>query len=381
MIALTNCDIYTGSDTLMSHAVLIDGRDIVDVIGISEIPSAVEIVDLKGMNLAPGFIDLQVNGGGGHFFTEEPTVDAMRDIASAHRTFGTLYMLLAVITSPPETTSRARQAMSSYRESGGKNVLGLHFEGPLLNPSKAGAHDASMMTDSASEALIQDYLADHPTLVTLAPEVAGSELVQRLHANGTLVAAGHTEASGQGLSQAVHAGLRLGTHVFNAMGPLSSRDPGTAGCLLANDQCWASFICDGAHVDFTVLKTAFRAKPQGKALLVTDAMPCVGSDIKEFSIGHLRVLVGDDGRCVTPEGALAGSSLDMATAVRNAIQEVGVPRDEALRMASLYPAEFLGIDSHIGRIAPGYRASLVVFDNEIHVRRVIFEGNVDASEF
>jgi N-acetylglucosamine-6-phosphate deacetylase len=160
------------------------------------------------------------------------------------------------------------------------------------------------------------------------------------------------------------------------MAALTARDPGTTGALLSNDDCWCSFICDGWHVDFAVLRTGFRAKPRGKAILVTDATSSVGSDVREFSLVGVRVVVDERGRCLTPEGTLAGSTLDMATAVRNAVEHVGVPRDEALRMASLYPAEFLGRDHTIGRIAPGCRASLVVFDEELFVRDVVFEGDV-----
>jgi N-acetylglucosamine-6-phosphate deacetylase len=376
MIALTNCDIYTGSETLMTHAVLIDGAEIVGVAALDSIPEDAEVINLNGMNLAPGFIDLQMNGGGGVFFTDDPSPESLLTMEEAHRSLGTTYFLAAVVTAPIETTACARDAMVEYRRDGGSAALGIHFEGPLLNPAKAGAHDARLLTSTASGELLDIYTGSESALVTLAPEVVPLEIIRRLRGAGVRVAAGHSDASSEEIADAVRAGLRLGTHVFNAMGALTSRDPATAGALLANDTCWCSFICDGWHVDFAVLKTAFRAKPAGKAFLVTDATSCVGSDIREFSIGGIRVLVDESGRCVTPEGVLAGSSLDMATAVRNAVQHVGVPRDEALRMASLYPATFLGLESTIGRIAPGCRASLVVFDNEMFVHDVIFEGRV-----
>jgi N-acetylglucosamine-6-phosphate deacetylase len=375
-IALTNCEIYTGSETLATHAVLIEGSEIADIVASQSIPRGADVIDLDGMSLATGLIDLQINGGGGVLFTEEPTAESIEAMEAAHRAFGTTYFLATTVTAPSETTARARDAMSEYRRRGGRGALGVHFEGPLLNPEKAGAHNADLFTATASSELLGLYAESEPTLVTLAPEVVSLELIRDLHEARVRVAAGHSVASGATIAEAVSAGLRLGTHVFNAMGALTSRDPGTTGALLANDDCWCSFICDGLHVDFTVLRTAFRAKPRGKAILVTDATACVGSDVREFLLGGVRVVVDERGRCVTPEGTLAGSALDMATAVRNAVRHVGVPRDEALRMASLYPAQFLGLDDTIGRIAPGSRASLAVFDDDLFVRDVIFEGDV-----
>lgn len=376
MIALTNCVTYTASETLAGHAVLIDGSAILDVVPARTIPRGADVIDLDGMSLAPGFVDLQVNGGGGLVLTEEPTAETIEVMEAAHRSFGTTYFLATTVTAPIETTARVRAASSEYRRRGGRAALGIHFEGPLLNPAKAGAHDAALFEPTASRKLFDLYAESEPTLVTLAPEAVPIEIIRELREARVHVAAGHSVASPATIAEAVSAGLSLGTHVFNAMGALTSRDPGTTGALLANDDCWCSFICDGVHVDFAVLKTAFRAKPKGKAILVTDANACVGSDVGEFSLSGARVVVDELGRAVTPEGNLAGSTLDMASAVRNAVLNAGVPLDEALRMASLYPAQFLERDDTIGRISPGFRASLAVFDEDLLVRGVIFEGDV-----
>jgi N-acetylglucosamine-6-phosphate deacetylase len=376
VIALTNCEVFTGAETLRSHAVLVEGRDVVGVAAADAVPGGAEVVDLGGMKLAPGFVDVQVNGGGGAQLTETPTADAIDAIEAAHRRFGTTYFLATSVTAPLETTARARNALDEYRRRGGRGAVGIHFEGPLLSPEKAGAHDVSLFAEAPSEGLLELYLRGGPTLVTLAPEVVPLQLIRELDAAGVVVAAGHSTARPETIFGAVRAGVRLGTHVFNAMGGLSSRDPGTVGALLASDECWCSFICDGWHVDFTVLKTAFRAKPPGKAILVTDAVAPAGSDVREFTLGGTRIVVDEQGRCVTPDGRLAGANLDMATAVRNAVRHVGVPLDEALRMASLYPAQLLGLDGALGRIAPGCRASLVVLDDALAVRGVVFEGEV-----
>lgn len=375
MIALTNCHIYTGFETLAGHAVLVDGSEIAAVAASESLPDGVDVIDLEGLSLAPGFVDLQLNGGGGVVFTEEPTAESIEVIEAAHRPFGTTYFLATIVTAPIATTARAREAVSEYRRRGGRAALGVHFEGPLLNPAKAGAHDPGLFAAPSSE-LLEIYAASGPTLVTLAPEMVPLEVIRELDEAGVRVAAGHSVASRATLAEAVSAGLRMGTHVFNAMGALTSRDPGTTGALLAHDDCWCSFICDGYHVDFGVLQTAFRAKPAGKALLVTDATAPVGSAIREFRMAGVRVVLDERGRCVTPDGTLAGANLDMATAVRNAVRHAGVPVEEALRMASLYPAELLGLDDTIGRIAPGCKASLVVFDEDLVVRDVVFEGRV-----
>lgn len=372
-LALSNCDIYTGETILMTHAVVIDDGRVIDVCDLDSLPADAVEVDLHGKTLAPAFIDLQVNGGGGVLLTDSPTVDAIRTVVLAHRRLGTAYLMPTFISAAPEVFSAARAAVEQYFADGDGGVLGVHFEGPLLNPAKAGAHDIGFISSEPDPRVLDAYFGAGRTLVTLAPEIV-PELVPALRERGVSVAIGHSEATPSVVTAAVAGGATLGTHVFNAMSPLTSRDPGTAGALLAEDGAWCSFICDGLHVDFAVLKTAFRAKPRGKAFLVTDAMPCVGSDITEFWIGDLHVLVDDDGRCVTEAGALAGSSLDLATAVRNAVQRIGVPKDEALRMASLYPAQYLGVADRLGSIAPGYEASFVVLDNELYVERVYFRG-------
>lgn len=372
-LALGNCDIYTGEAILPAHAVVIDGGRVLDVCGLDSVPADAVEVDLHGKTLAPAFVDLQVNGGGGVLLTDSPTVDAIRTVALAHRRLGTAYLMPTFVSAPPEVFAAARAALDEYSAAGDGGVLGVHFEGPLLNPARAGAHDIGFISSEPDPRVLAAYFGAGRTLVTLAPEIV-PELVSTLRERGVFVAIGHSEAGPSEVAAAVADGASLGTHVFNAMAPLTARDPGTAGALLAEDGAWCSFICDGLHVDFAVLKTAFRAKPRGKALLVSDAMPCVGSDITEFWIGDLHVRVDDEGRCVTEGGALAGASIDMATAVRNAVQRIGVPEDEALRMASLYPAQYLGVADRLGSIAPGYEASFVVLDDELHVERVYFRG-------
>lgn len=376
-VALINCDIYTGDGVFPTHALLLDGRHIRGIVARDEVPSEFEAVDLHGLNVAPGFIDLQVNGGGDVLFNTEPTVAGLTRIVDGHRKYGVTSLFPTYITGPLDGMRQASDAVAAYQAADGDGVLGLHFEGPLINAAKAGVHDKGYILDTPSAGLI-DLLEPSRTkrvLLTLAPERVDPKLLEELRRRGIRIAAGHTEAGPDDVARAARGGLTLGTHVFNAMGSMSARDPGTVGALLADDRLWCSFIADGFHVDYRVLKVAISAKPAGKAFLVTDAMPPVGGEVRGYTLGPYSVTVTATGRCETADGVLAGSALDMASAVRNAMQKIGLPKDEALRMASSYPAEFAGVADRLGYIRDGYVADLVFFDNEIHVAGVAVSGH------
>ena len=381
-LALTNCDIYTGDEVLSEHALVVSDGTITDVIPFRDVPSDVEVLNLDGQSVAPGFIDLQVNGGGDALFNDDPSRDQIRRIVLAHRQFGTTDILPTYITGPVDGMLSAIGAVEQYEADGLEGVLGIHFEGPAINAAKAGVHDKHWIrTDHLEELLTVYHRASErlqAVLVTLAPEVVGHEFVHELRSCGVRVAAGHTDATGEQITAALDQGLSLGTHVWNAMSPLTSRDPGVVGALLHDDRVWCDFIADGYHVDFTTLSIAVRAKPRGRAFLVTDAMSPVGGKRGGYRLGPFDVRV-EEGRCVTEDGTLAGSALDLATAVRNCIQIMGVPKDEALRMASLYPAQYLGVDDRLGRIRRGYKAHIAVFDNEIHVSNVLVEGELQSA--
>jgi N-acetylglucosamine-6-phosphate deacetylase len=362
--AYVNCDIYTGDGFTASKALLVDADRIVGLVDSDDLPSGCDVVDLGGLNLAPGFIDLQVNGGG------------IQAIVAGHRRFGVTSLLPTFITGAVKEMKRASDAVADVMRSEASGVLGIHFEGPLLNPKKAGVHDAAYITEAIGPELndLYDPRNTGTMLVTLAPERIDVDSLQKLKDRGVRLACGHSEANTTVVEAARLRGLTLGTHVFNAMAPMTSRDAGTVGALLSNDHLYCSFIADGFHVDFDVLKVAICAKPRGKAFLVTDAMPPVGGKLREYTLGPYEVTLTDEGRAETQDGVLAGSALDMATAVRNVVQKIGLPKDEALRMASTYPAEYLGVADRLGYIRPGYSADLVVFDNEIRVARVIVGG-------
>lgn len=375
MHAFVNCDIYTGDDVLHDRAILVDRGVVVSLVRASEIAPDIKQCDLKGESVSPGFIDIQVNGGGGVLFNDSPSPESIRLIGAAHRLFGTTHFLPTFITGSGPGMRQAAAAVDACLEEKMPGVLGIHFEGPFISSSKAGVHDPAFIRppdDVSIDAVCS--LKRGVTVMTFAPENVERALLHRLTEKGILLAIGHSNASFDEVSEAFASGSLCVTHLFNAMSPLTSREPGVTGAALAHEDSWAGIIVDGHHVHYSVVRIAWRTKRRGRLFLVTDAMPPVGGTVDEFRLGRYEI-AAKNGRCVTADGVLAGSALDMATAVRNCVQHVGIPKDEALRMASTYPAEFLGLGGSLGRIAPGYKADFAVFNNQIRVSGVIVQGN------
>ena len=325
--------------------------------------------DLDGGLLLPGFIDTQVNGGGGALFNDAPTVEAIATIGAAHRRFGTTGFLPTLISDDLSAVARAIAAVDAAIVAGVPGVLGIHIEGPFLSSDRKGIHDASkfrVLDDAAFDLLTS--LKRGKTLVTLAPEATTPEMIRRLAAAGVVVAAGHTNADYDTIREALAAGLTGFTHLFNAMSPLTSREPGAVGAALEDEASWCGLIADGRHVHPAVLRIALRTRPLDRFMLVTDALSGVGMSEKTFTMqGRLIRVV--DGVCVDENGTLAGSDLDMATAVRNIIQITGLGLTDAVRMASAAPAAFLGLAGQMGTIEVGRRADLVHTDAELVVQQ------------
>ncbi|MBM3547506.1 MAG: N-acetylglucosamine-6-phosphate deacetylase [Alphaproteobacteria bacterium] len=359
-------------------AVLVDGARIVALLPEKEIPASAARIALDGRLLAPGFIDLQVNGGGGVLFNATPTVDAIRAIGRAHRVCGTTGFLVTFITDATEKMAAAVAATREALKAGVPGLLGLHLEGPFLNPAKRGIHDARhIRTPNQADLAILAELPVGCTLVTLAPERAPEGLIETLTKAGVVVAAGHTDAD---YDQAV-AGFRKGvagvTHLFNAMTPLTSRAPGMVGAALDHGPAWCGLIVDGHHVHAASLRVAITAKPRGTMILVTDAMPPAAGGRARFDLGG-RPIRAEGGRLVGADGTLAGADLDMARAVANAVDLLGLRLEEALRMASLYPAQAMGVRDR-GRIAPGQRADFVLLDDRLRVTQTWIGGETDGA--
>lgn len=316
--------------------------------------------------LAPGFIDIQVNGGGGVLLNDEPTEAGIRHIAAAHRKYGTTGLLPTLITCNVEVMEElARSAPAALQIPG---VLGFHLEGPALNKARKGIHLESRIRvpDARDLAAMKSFAGCGRSLVTLAPECVPPALIAELVDAGLRVAAGHSDATAAQVMQAADRGLTGVTHLFNAMSQLTARAPGVVGAALDDDRLFAGIICDGLHVDPLSLRLAFRCKGRDRLMLVTDAMALVGTAQRDFLLQGRRISL-EDGRLTGPDGTLAGAHLTMMEAVRNAVKWLGIDLADALAMASHTPARFLGLDGELGAVAPGYRADLVAFNDGFEV--------------
>lgn len=333
-----------------------------------------EPVDLRNNLLLPGFVDTQVNGGGGVLFNGNPTVASIAEIGRVHRRFGTTSFLPTLVSDDLDIVADAIAATREAIAAGVPGVLGLHIEGPFLNESRKGVHDASKIRHLDAEAFeLLTMPTGGRTLITLAPEKTTPEMIRELSDAGVIVSAGHSNASYAEVREALNSGLTGFTHLFNAMSQLTVREPGVVGAALEDSESWCSIIVDGYHVDPVVLRLALLMKRPDRFILVTDAMPSVGTEEKSFNLLGKKITVRD-GICVDEDGTLAGSDMDMATAVRNTVRLLQVDLAQAVRMASRHPAEFLGLSSELGRIAPGYRANLLIADDDMNVIETWIDG-------
>lgn len=373
---LRNGRILAGENFRDDVAVVVEDGRIVAVLADDDasLQAADVQVDLGGGWLMPGFIDVQVNGGGGALFNNQTDVDALRTMMAGHRRFGTTGMLPTLISDDAEVMARAVQATRDAIAAKVPGVLGIHLEGPYIAPARKGTHDAGKFrVPDADEVRMATALDNGVTLITLAPERVPVETIAQMVANGAIVAAGHTAATYEEIRAGLDAGVSGFTHLYNAMSPLQGRDPGTVGAALEDPHSWCGVIVDGVHVHPASLRVALAAKPRGKVFLVTDAMPMVGSDSPAFEL-YGEVITAVDGVVRNAAGSLAGSALDMATAVRNTVQLLGLPLAEASRMASTYPARFIGLGERYGHIAAGYAADFVLLDEALQVRATWIAG-------
>lgn len=375
MYALTHCTLYTGTRTLQHHALIMDGTEIIDLIPLGQVPPEMPRQEGHGWVAAPGFIDLQLNGCGGVMFNDAITADTLETMHRTNCLSGTTSFLPTLITTTDSAMEKALAVVEAYRRHSPDRVLGLHLEGPYLNPKRRGIHDGHQVrpVDPAMIATLAQAGPEVVRLVTLAPEQVPADQIGRLVEAGIRVSAGHSDASFEAALAGFEAGISLVTHLFNAMSPWMGRSPGLVGAAFRCPEVYAGIIVDGHHVHFDSVQLAHRLKGD-HLVLVSDATPPVGTTLDSFRIGGQEVFYRD-GKCISAEGTLGGSALTLMEAIRHCVEGVGLPLAEALRMASLYPAQAIGVDRTLGRLAPGYRANVVVFDpQQWTVQGVIEQG-------
>jgi N-acetylglucosamine-6-phosphate deacetylase len=376
MIVLSGARIFDGENFLLDRAVVVEGERIAAIVPYAERPQGAAR-DLAGGLLAPGYIDVQVNGGGGVLFNEDPTPEAVARIAAAHRKHGTVGLLPTLVSDVPQVMTAAIAATREARRRT-PATLGLHLEGPFLDPRRRGAHELKYIRELAPDDVETIVDADcGAIMVTLAPNRVGAESIAELARRGVLVSLGHSEASYEEARAAIQAGARAFTHLFNAMSASVGREPGMVGAALDLADAFVGIIADGHHVHEANLRIALAAKRHDRFMLITDAMPPAAGGPDHFDLQGRRVTRAN-GCLRLEDGTLAGSVLTMDEAVRYVVNVVGVDLGDALAMASRVPATFLRRDNELGRIAPGHLASLVHLDDELRVLETWIEGRPTA---
>jgi N-acetylglucosamine-6-phosphate deacetylase len=361
-----NGHVVTPTSVLNGATIVVEDGRIAQIGASTSEDLNVAAIDLDGGWLMPGFIDTQVNGGGGVLFNDTPTVEGIAAIGAAHRPFGTTAFLPTLISDTPDVIALALDAVDAAIEAGVPGVLGIHIEGPVISPARKGIHDPTRFQDLDDELLA---LLTRPRLgrvmVTLAPERVTAAQIATLTTAGVLVSIGHSDADHATASAGMAAGITGVTHLFNAMSPLVHRAPGVVGAVLDDQAVYCGIIVDGFHVDDAVLRIALRARPHDRFMLVSDAMPCVGAAEKSFVLQGREIHV-ENGRCVGADGTLAGSDLDMAGAVRNTVDRLGVTPEIAAAMAATYPAAFLRLSHERGTLQVGRTADWVMLTRDLH---------------
>lgn len=375
-IAYTGARIFDG-ETWWDRSALVVNGDRIEAIIAADSPTDAIRTPLGGGVLAPGFIDLQVNGGGGALLNLDPTVATIETICRAFAPYGTTACLPTLVTDTREKNAAAVAAGLGAAQRGVPGFLGLHFEGPHLSVARKGAHDPALirpMDEEDLQALIAARERLPNLLTTVAAETVMPNQITRLSEAGIVVSIGHSDAGFGAVKAAAEAGATMVTHLFNAQSQLGNREPGVVGAALDLGMLWAGLIADGIHVDAASIGVALRAKRgPGRIFLVTDAMSPTGTDVTSFELTG-RTVYRKDGALRLADGTLAGADLTMIDAVTYMHRTIGLPLEEALRMASLYPAQALGVAAERGRLAPGTRADLVHLGDDLGVRRTIIGG-------
>lgn len=377
VLSLSARRIFDGETWHEDAALVVRGGTVEAIVPHDRIPAGAERIEAGDM-LVPGFVDLQVNGGGGVMLNDHPDVEGIETICRAHAPFGTAALLPTLITDTPEVTAATVAAGIEAARKKVPGFAGLHLEGPHLSIARKGAHDPKLirpMTDADLAALVAAKKALPTLLTTVAPESVTQQQVAALTKAGIVVSLGHSDTTYATAQAYAEAGATKVTHLFNAMSQVGNREPGMVGAALDTASLYAGLIADGIHVHPANIANSVRAKRgPGKVVLVTDAMATIGTDMKTFTLNG-RTIYRKDGRLTLEDGTLAGADLDMISAVRFMHREIGVELGEALRMASLYPAQAIGQSRRLGCLTNGAAANIVALSQTLDVSAVWIAGN------
>ena len=371
--ALTGAKLFTGENFLENKALLIEDKNIAGIVGKTNIPNDFKIQKLNGGILSPGFIDLQVNGGGGKLFNNSPDKESLNTIIEAHQYFGSTSIMPTVISDSLNILQKCTETISNEININ-HSLLGVHIEGPFFNAKYRGIHQKKYINTINSSYLdLFEKLDEFPVMITLAPECISIKQLKYLKSLGFKILAGHTDASYEQLEEAIKYGLDGFTHLFNAMGQISAREPGVVGSAFDFDETSASIIVDLHHVHPSLINLSFKQKPKGKLFFVSDSMATINHGEPSFEL-YDELVSESNGRIINSEGKLAGSSITQIDAIKNAYQKCKIPLESAIAMATLYPAQYLGVSHYIGQLKQGHRADLAHFDSNFKVHNVWLSG-------
>ena len=371
--AITGSKLFNGIDFIEHKALLIDDQHIAGIVNEDAIPTDFQVKKIEGGILSPGFIDLQVNGGGGKLFNNSPDKESLNTIISAHQYFGTTSIMPTVISDSLNILQKCTDTISNEINNN-HSLLGIHIEGPFFNVKYRGVHQKQYInTINASYLNLFETLDKFPVMLTLAPECISIKQLKHLKSLGFKILAGHTDANYDQLEEAVKYGLDGFTHLFNAMGQISAREPSVVGSAFDFDETSASIIVDLHHVHPSLINLSYKQKPKGKLFFVSDSMATINHGEPSFEL-YDEVVSESNGRIINSEGKLAGSSITQIDAIKNAYQKCNIPLESAISMATLYPAEYLGVSDYIGQLKKGFRADLAHFDSDFDVHNVWLAG-------
>lgn len=360
----TNGKIFDGDQVITGQQLVTEQGKVREIVTTAALPKNAEVIDLQGNLIAPAFMDLQIYGGNGHLFGEFPSVEALEATYAYCLAGGATHFMPTVATNSEEVMLAAIEAVKAYWKQGGKGVLGLHLEGPYISVEKRGAHLQEFIRVPTLE-LIAKWLSpgrDVVKMMTVAPEVCSADVLKFLLKQNIMVSAGHSNANYTQATLAFQKGIKVATHLFNAMTPLLHRAPGVVGAILDSSEVAVSMVADGHHVDFAAIRISKKILGD-RMFLITDAVT------ESLHGRYSHQLQGD--KYVIADGTLSGSSLTMLRAVRNCVEKVGIPLEEALRMASLYPARIMGLENQFGKIKPGFAENFVILDDKLTLKTVI----------